>query len=305
MTNRARPPSSRGGGRGFENARGADPCGARSARGAAGRSSSSRARRRARSRGESRRGNRASNPERDAPPVGGNVGGYNYFWLDPGNNTFELDGKWRTSIITDPPNGRRPPMTKLGDQLRLARLDLWGRTEENLQDRSDAWWLEKEAGPFDGPEMRPMGERCVLGFGSPAGPPILPVVYNNLKRIVQTEHYVMILAEMVHDARIIPIVDQPASGKEASVPRWLGNSVGHWDGDTLVVATTNFFPEKSPLSVPGTKQNFVTSGDLRVTERFSRIDAETLRYQFTVEDPTIWTAPWSGEFPWPASDQEQ
>ena len=245
---------------------------------------------------------RASDPDREAPRVGGNVGGYNYFWLDPGSDSFKLDGKWRTSILTDPPDGRMPPMTARGQELMSARLDLWGRgpgPASNRANSSEAWWLDREVGPYDGPEIRPMGERCMLGFGSAAGPPALPVVYNNLKRIVQTKDYVIILAEMVHDARIIRIGGvHEAPGN----PRWLGDSVGHWEGDTLVVETRNFRPAQSALSAPGLRQNFVTSGDLRVVERITRIDENTLRYNFTVDDPTIWTAPWSGEYPWPATD---
>jgi hypothetical protein len=139
----------------------------------------------------------------------------------------------------------------------------------------------------------------MLGFGSPAGPPVLPVLYNNLKRVVQTGDTLLILAEMVHDARIVRIGGQQ---EPPDAPRrWLGDSVGHWEGDTLVVETRNFKPGLSPLSAPGTRQNLVTSRELRVTERFSRIDSSTLRYQFTVDDPVVWTAPWSGELPWPAT----
>ena len=245
---------------------------------------------------------RASDPDRDAPRAGGNVGGYNYFWLDPGSGSFKLDGKWRTSILTDPPDGRYPPFTAHGEELVMERRDRWGRTGDpvNNQDNPEAWWLDREVGPFDAAELRPMGERCVLGFGSAAGPPILPVLYNNLKRIVQTDSHVMILAEMIHDARIIRIDGEPEAPGN---PRWLGDSVGHWEGDTLVVESTNFRPGLSALSTPGTRQNFLTSGSLRVIERFTRIDEDTLRYEFTVDDPEIWTAPWSGEYPWPATDQ--
>jgi hypothetical protein len=250
---------------------------------------------------------RASNPDRDAPPEGGNVGGYNYFWLDPGAGAIRLDGKWRTSILTDPPNGRFPPFTERGRELVQGRLELWGRRADrgpSLADRADAWWLDRPGpGPYDAAEMRPLGERCMLGFGSPAGPPALPDVYNNLKRIVQTPDHLMILAEMVHDVRVIRIGERTGLEHEPpGNPRWLGDSVGRWEGDTLVVETRNFKPGLSPLSAPGIRQNFLTSDKLRVVERFSRIDARTLRYQFTVEDPEIWTAPWSGEYPWPATD---
>ena len=245
---------------------------------------------------------RSSDPDREAPPEGGNVGGYNYFWLDPGAGAIQLDGKWRTSILTDPPNGRWPAMTERGRELVQGRLDMWGRRVgpgPSLADSAEAWWLDRETGPYDGPEIRPLGERCMLGFGSPAGPPVLPDAYNNLKRIVQTDDRVMIFAEMVHDVRVIRIGGEH---EPPGNPRWLGDSVGRWEGDTLVVETRNFKPGLSPLSAPGLRQNFLTSAELRVTERFTRIDADTLRYQFTVDDPVIWTAPWSGELPWPATE---
>ncbi len=118
---------------------------------------------------------------------------------------------------------------------------------------------------------------------------MLPVLYNNLKRIVQTESHVMILVEMVHDARIVRLNAEHAS---PDIRGWLGDSVGHWEGDTLVIDTTNF--NDRPV-LAGASRN------LHVVERFSRIDEDTLLYQFTVDDPTVWTAPWSGEYIWPAT----
>ena len=129
-----------------------------------------------------------------------------------------------------------------------------------------------------------------MGFGSTSGPPMLPVLYNNLKKIVQTADHVMILVELVHDARIVRMNQEHAPPE---IRKWLGDSVGHWDGDTLVVDTTNFSDK------PGLRQ---ASRNLHVVERFTRVDDETLLYQFTVDDPTVWTAPWSGEYVWPASD---
>ncbi|MDE0108419.1 MAG: hypothetical protein OXJ37_13620 [Bryobacterales bacterium] len=237
--------------------------------------------------------NAPSDPQRGAPPEGGdgspgsagNVGGYNSFWLDRGSGGFKLDGTWRTSIITDPKNGRKPPMTAAAKQRAAARAEL-SRTNTGV-----AWWVEEglEQGPYDDPEIRPLAERCLLGFGSTAGPPMLPVAYNNVKRIVQTDEHVMILVEMVHDARIIRMNAEHAPD---DVRSWLGDSIGHWEGDTLVVETTNF--NDSP-SLPG------ASRDLRVTEWFTRVDPQTLHYRFRVEDPSVWTAPWSGEYVWPAT----
>lgn len=243
--------------------------------------------------------NRPSDPERGAPRQGGNVGGYNFFWIDAGDDAIKIDGKWRTSILTDPPNGRLPVMTEAGLQRRDDRLAGWRR---DLQaGKGGAWWLELGLGPYDDPETRPFGERCILGFGSTAGPPAKPVVYNNLKTIVQTEDHIVILNEMNHDARIVPIGGEHGSPETR---RWLGDSIAHWDGDTLVIDTVHFRPGEASLSAPDFTINFVTSADLHVVERFTRTDADTLLYQFTVDDPETWTTPWSGEYPWPSSDDK-
>jgi len=238
-----------------------------------------------------------SDPNRGAPPVGGDgstgaaggVGGYNTFYFDRGTAAFQIDGQWRTSIITDPPNGRHPPVT---EEVQTQRASRAGFSRANT---GTAWWLENDlnaAGPYDDPEVRPLSERCLMGFGSTAGPPMLPVLYNNQKRIVQTEDTVMILTEMVHDARVVRM-NQEHDPPE--IRSWLGDSVGHWEGDTLVVDTTNFRDETALGQA---------SRNLHVVERFTRTDADTLLYQFTVEDPTVWTAPWSGEYVWPVSENK-
>jgi hypothetical protein len=232
---------------------------------------------------------------REAPPAGGdgsggaagNVGGYNTFWIDRGDAGFQIDGEYRTSIIIDPPDGRQPPRTAENRAAAAARR---GSFRANS---GTAWWLEDDlnaSGPYDHPEQRPHAERCLMGFGSTAGPPMLSVLYNNMKRIVQTEDTMMILVEMVHDARIVRM-NQEHNPPE--IRSWLGDSVGHWEGDTLVVDTTNFTDNPSLGGA---------SRDLHVVERFSRVDADTLLYRFTVEDPNVWTAPWTGEYVWPASD---
>ncbi len=234
---------------------------------------------------------------REAPPSGGdgsggaagNVGGYNTFWIDRGDAGFQIDGLYRTSIITDPPDGRQPPRTEANRAAARARGGSFRAND------GTAWWLEGDltaAGPYDNPEQRPHAERCLMGFGSTAGPPMLSVLYNNMKRIVQTDDTVMILVEMVHDARIVRMNQEHLPSE---IRTWLGDSVGHWEGDTLVVDTTNFTDNPS---LGGASRN------LHTIERFSRIDADTLLYQFTVEDPTVWTAPWSGEYVWPASDDK-
>ena len=238
--------------------------------------------------------NRTAPPSGGAPPVGldqsfsefsgsGNVGGYNNFWIDRGTGAFEIDGTFRTSILVEPKNGQMAPMTP-GGQQRLGALMSQFRPNDGT-----AYWLPG-AGPFDDPEQRPHAERCLLGFGSVGGPPMLPVLYNNLKRIVQTEDTVMILVEMNHDARIVRM---DAEHEPPTIRRWLGDSVGRWEGDTLVVDTTNFNDN------PGL---FIASRDLHVVERFTRLDDKTLWYEFTIEDPSTWSQPMKGEYPWPASD---
>jgi hypothetical protein len=239
---------------------------------------------------------RASQPDRGsrtAPPIGGdgstgaagNVGGYNTFWIDSGEAYVTIDGRKRTSIIVDPPNGRVPDMTPAARQRQAARVV---RTTSDEQESGDPG-LEGP-GAYDDPERRPLGERCLLGFGSTSGPPALPVLYNNLHTIVQTKDHVVILNEMNHDARIVRLNGRHAA---QSIRSWMGDSIGHWEGDTLVVETTNFTGKtRFRGSTPG----------LTVTERFSRVDARTLLYQFTVSDPETWVQPWSGEYMWPATD---
>ena len=132
----------------------------------------------------------------------------------------------------------------------------------------------------------------MLGFGSTSGPPTLPnYFYNNLKQIVQTPTTILIQVEMVHDARVIRM-NQPHL--PPTIRRWMGDSVGRWEGDTLVVDTTNF---------TGKTRFRGSSESLHVVERFSRLDDKTLLYRFTVEDPQTWVRPWTGEFPWPATSE--
>ncbi len=242
--------------------------------------------------------NEPSDPNREAPPEGGaevyvpefsgaagKVGGYNAFYVDIGESNFQLDGQYRTSIIPQPANGRLPNLSPQGMKAAMA---LRAGYHENT---GTAWWIDRPQGPYDNPENRPLAERCILGFGSTSGPPALPVMYNNLKRIVQTQDSVIIHNEMNHDTRVIRL---NSAHPENTIRTWLGDSIGHWDGDTLVVETTHF-REQPALSL--------ASQDLRVIERISRINDQTLRYAFTVHDPN-WTEPWSGEYPWPASNDK-
>ncbi len=235
-------------------------------------------------------------PAGGAPPIGyddearevsgaGNVGGYNNFWTDRGTEVFSVDGKFRTSIITDPKDGRMPPPTEAAIERMAERAKL------RRPNDGTAWWLELDGpGPYDGPESLGIAERCLLGFTGAA--PTFPSLYNNYKRIIQTDTHVMILIEMVHDARIVRMNSEHAPAATLS---WLGDSIGWWEGDTLVVETTNFRPD---ALMRGGSENAV------VTERFSRLEDGNLLYRFTMDDPSVWTAPWSGEYVWRTSDEK-
>lgn len=239
--------------------------------------------------------NKESDPDRGAPKKGGDgnntagaggVGGYNAFWIDPGSKAFEIDGKFRTSIVYEPSNGRQPPhtpsaMTKMAKDYKSFAHD---------NDGTASWLAHEGPGPFDGPESLAPSERCLISFAATV--PMLPGLYNNYKRIVQTEDHVMILQEMVHDARVIRMNVEHTSQVNR---KWMGDSVGHWEGDTLVVHTKNF---QAISGLVGSDQQ------LEVTERFNMRDDGTLIYDFTVEDNTAWTAPWSGEYAWTASSDK-
>ena len=209
----------------------------------------------------------AADPER-APPTDGNADlGYNSFWWDPRSDAIQLDGQYRTSIIVDPPNGQIPYLE--GD-----------RPQNGLRDQ---WRARPGVESFDAHELRPLGERCLLTFGSGSGPPMLPILYNSNYQIVQTQDHVMILVEMVHDARIIPIGKNHHSTK---FEKWMGDSVGYWEGDTLVVKTQNFHSQQSFRG---------SSGQLVITERFSLQNEGKIKYAFTLEDPLSYRQPWTGE----------
>ena len=201
----------------------------------------------------------------DAAPrrteAGGNVGGYNNFWLDFG--TSVIDSR-RTSLIVDPPNGRIPALTDEGQQ------------------RADERQAYREAHPADSYLDRSAFDRCILGFNT--GPPMTPGFYNQNMQLFQTPGHVVVLNEMVHDARIIPLDGSPRPDIES----WTGESRGRWEGDTLVVETTHFSDKHGYRG--STKER-------HLVERFTRVDAETLLYEFTITDPATWTAPWTAQVP--------
>jgi hypothetical protein len=240
--------------------------------------------------------NREAPPAGGAPPVGldesqigisgaGAVGGYNNFWIDRGESVVMVDGKFRTSILTDPPNGRRPPLNaEAMARMRALRGSFGGG------DEGTAFWLDWDRpGPYDGPESRPLSDRCLASFSSTV--PALPSLYNNVKRIVQAADRVVLLNEMVHDARVIRLDSEHAPPE---MRFWFGDSIGWWEGDTLVVDTTNFRDQQSAFGG--------TTPTLHIVERFTRKDADTLHYEFTVEDSSRWSAPWTGDFTWPVTD---
>jgi hypothetical protein len=188
---------------------------------------------------------------------------YNEFWFSRGSH---LVASRRTSLVVDPPDGKIPPLT--------------AEAQKRQADRA----AQTSAHSFDGPEDRPLAERCILW--PTAGPPMIPGGYNNNYQIVQAPGYVMILVEMIHDVRIIPTDGRPHLAP--GVRQWMGDSRGRWEGDTLVVDTTNFTD----------KTNFRgASKDLHLTERFTRVGPETILYEFTVDDPAAFTRTWKAEIP--------
>ena len=188
---------------------------------------------------------------------------YNDFWWDFGTRVAK-----QASLVVDPPDGRVPDMTAEAKE-RVAQ----GR------------------GKYENPEERPLAERCILGFNS--GPPMVPSAYNNNVQIVQTRDRLVIVNEMIHSARI---VDLTRRTHHPSTVRFLtGDSIGHWEGETLVVDTTNFLKE-------GAFRN--ATPNMHLVERFTRVDRDTLRYDFTVEDPATWAKPWSASIPMVRTDEQ-
>ena len=214
-------------------------------------------------------------------PVGGNVGAYNHYWVDQGARVVEDQ---RTSLIVDPPTGRLPALQPGVEMLTLSLSEDLGGT---LPVRVRAAGIGT-----DSHEDRGLAERCLLGFNS--GPPIVPAGYNQNIQLFQTSDYVVILHEMVHDARIVPL-----DGRDhlpAGIRQWMGDSRGYWDGDTLVVETTNF-TDKTASFNPSVAQAAGTGTHLHLTERFSLAGEDTLLYEYTVDDPTTFTRPFTAALP--------
>ena len=226
-------------------------------------------------------GNQNSDPNAGAPTAGGDkpkpgtrpefaaagggVGGYDRGWLDPGSHVMRVNGVGRTSILTTP-DGRVPK------PLPSVKMPTFSRGAGGL-------------GSFDNPENRSLGERCIMGFGRNAGPPMLANgFYNNNYQIVQSKNDIAIVIEMVHDVRHIHL---NAQHRTDGLRPYMGDSIGHWDGETLVVETTN---------IPQSQAYYGSWKNLKVTERFTRTGKYKLHYVYQVEDPTIWDKPWGGEY---------
>ncbi|MYD87877.1 MAG: hypothetical protein F4018_06305 [Acidobacteria bacterium] len=205
-------------------------------------------------------------PETGAPNAGyqsraeGGVLSYNEFWYERG---IELTADKRTSLVVDPPNGRIPFKPEYQEAAQIRRLNLRNGFADHYTDRS-------------------LADRCIMGFN--AGPPMVSSAYNNNVQIFQAPGYVVILNEMVHNARIIPIDGRP----HGELPQWSGDSRGRWEGETLVVETKNFLRE---TSLGG------SSADTSLVERFRRMDPDTVMYEFTVEDPNNFIRPWTAMMP--------
>lgn len=185
---------------------------------------------------------------------------YNRFWMDPGQSLAMVKGEYRTSWITTTPDGLIP-YSEAGRGANMVARN------------------------FDDPEIRPLSERCIMSFTGSYGPVLNNGMYNNLYQIVQSPGSVMILAEMIHDVRVIPIVEKGAAHGPEAIPKWGGDSVGWYEGDTLVVQTVNSHPKQRSYISPAGK----------VTERFSRWSDDQVLYTFTVEDPALYTTAWGGE----------
>ena len=224
---------------------------------------------------------RYSDPTKGPPPKGGKdfgVKGYDSFWVTPGTMLANVKGEWRTSNIVEPADGKLP-FKDPADQARKRAI-------------SGARYVTGNA-PYEGPEETAISERCLIGFGNTGGPGMLSVLYNNNYQMVQTPDHMMILVEMAHDARIVPIFDSAekarAGHQSDTFKPWLGDTVGWWEGDTFVMETINVRPLQAenasfPLSPKGV-----------VTERLTRTSDKDVFYEFSVNDPETYTQPWKAE----------
>ena len=205
---------------------------------------------------------------------------YNEHWMD--SRRLKITADHRTSLIVDPADGRIPPLVKLSPEREKVRAE---RAAANARFNAGL--------PLTYKDMS-LPVRCIIRTDSP---PYLPTIYNNDFQIFQSPGVVVIAPEMIHSARVIPVDGRPHLGK--NLHQWLGDSRGHWDGGTLVVETTNFRKDDGVIFQNANPDTF------RITERFTRVDAHTLNYEFTVEDPQTWTRPWTARIPWTKIDPDE
>jgi hypothetical protein len=220
----------------------------------------------------------AAKADHDRNPPADIVGNYNEFWYD-GNK--KVVGTKRTSLIVDPPDGRMPPLTP--EAQKKAQAISEARRGVGRHEPTPGGWVE-DLGPGG------LQVRCIMGFNS--GPPMTPAAYNQNVQLLQTKNQVVILNEMIHNARIVPLDGRP----HGSIPQWVGDSRARWEGETLVVDTRKFHRETA-------FQNGRTTKDLHLVERFTRMDEDSLMYEFTVNDPTVWTRPWTAQILMARTDQ--
>ncbi len=230
---------------------------------------------------EFNRNARYSDPNKGAPPKGGSdfgLKGYDSFWVTPGTMLANVKGEYRTSNIIDPPSGQLP----FKDPAEQARKGMIGFQR----------YMTGNA-PYEGPEETAISERCLIGFGQTGGPGMLSVLYNNNYQFVQTPSHLMILVEMAHDVRAIPIFANAAEARKghrpAAIKPWLGDTVGWWEGDTFVMETINVNPLQAE------NQSFPLSDKGVVTERLTRTGDKNIHYEFSVNDPETYTQPWKAE----------
>lgn len=222
-----------------------------------------------------------SDPNKGAPEKGGDdfgLKGYDKFWVQPGENLALVKGEWRTSNIVEPASGQLPYKDPAGQMKRAMegfRVYMTGNA------------------PYEGPEEPTLSERCLIGFGQTGGPGMLSVLYNNNYQFVQTPKHMLILVEMAHDARIVPIFanadEARANHRPPAIKPWLGDTVGWWEGDTFVMETRNINPLQAG------EQSFPVSAKGVVTERLTRTGEKDIFYEFSVDDPETYTQPWRAE----------
>ncbi len=233
-----------------------------------------------------------SDPDAPAPEAGSSdfgTKGYDAFWVAPGEMLAKVKGEYRTSYIVEPASGQIP-YTKAADPILAER-------------RKGGIRYVTGIGGNEGPEATGMAERCLIGFGQTGGPGMLSVLYNNTHEIIQSPDHVTIVIEMNHDARIIPIFDNAeearANHKPSAIQPWLGDSVGWYEGDALMVETRNVYPEQRSSGA------FPMTDDTVVTERFTRYSPTEIFYEFTVSDPVLYSQPWKAELSFHETDKQQ